>query len=53
MLAGDFTSFPPDDAPLPGAVVASLLHAASFGFMTMERGASGWVAAAATAPGTG
>jgi hypothetical protein len=28
---------------LPGAVVASFLHAASFGFMTMERGASGWV----------
>jgi hypothetical protein len=27
---------------LPGAVVANLLHTASFGFMTMERAASGW-----------
>ena len=42
-LVADFTSFPPDDTPVPGAIVASLLHTASFGFMTMERGATGWV----------
>ena len=41
-LVPDFTGFPPDDTPVPGAVVASLLHTASFGFMTMERAASGW-----------
>ena len=42
MLVEDFTSFPSDNTPLPGAVVANLLHTASFGFMTMERAASGW-----------
>ena len=42
-LVDDFTSFAPDNTPLPGAVVANLLHTASFGFMTMERGVSGWV----------
>jgi len=42
-LVADFTAFPPDNTPVPGAVVANLLHTASFGFMTMERGASGWV----------
>jgi hypothetical protein len=43
MLVDDFTSFPSNNTPLPGAVVANLLHTASFGFMTMERGAAGWV----------
>lgn len=42
-LVDDFTSFPSDQSPVQGAVVANLLHTASFGFMTMERGVSGWI----------
>lgn len=41
-LVAEFTEFPPDNTPVPDAVVAGLLHTASFGFMTMERAASGW-----------
>ncbi len=41
-LVADFTEFPQDNTPVPDAVVASLLHTASFGFMVMERAASGW-----------
>ncbi len=41
-LVPDFTGFPQDNTPVPDAVVASLLHTASFGFMVMERAASGW-----------
>lgn len=41
-LVPDFTEFPPDNTPVPDAVVAGLLHTASFGFMVMERAASGW-----------
>ena len=43
MLVPDFTKFPADRTPLPGAVVASLLSTATFGFMTMERNGAGWV----------
>ncbi len=42
-LVADFTSYPKERTPVPDAIVASLLHTASFGFMTMERGATGWV----------
>ena len=42
-LVPDFTKFPADNTPLPGAVVASLLSTATFGFMTMERNGAGWV----------
>ncbi|MEO8509345.1 MAG: metallophosphoesterase [Betaproteobacteria bacterium] len=42
-LVADFTQFPADHTPLPGAVVASLLATAKFGFMTMERDGGGWV----------
>jgi len=42
-LVPHFTKFPADNTPLPGAVVASLLSTATFGFMTMERNGAGWV----------
>ncbi|MFO1324968.1 MAG: metallophosphoesterase [Burkholderiales bacterium] len=44
-LVPNFTSYPKGDTPLPGAVVASLLHAPTFGFMTLERAAPGWTLA--------
>ena len=41
-LVPDFTQFPTGDTPVPGAVVASFLSTAQFGFMTIERSGTGW-----------
>jgi hypothetical protein len=35
--------FPPHQQPAPGAVVADLVFASRFGFMTMDRADSGWL----------
>lgn len=42
-LVPDFTTFPADNTPLRGAVVATFRSASQFGFMTMERDGEGWV----------
>ncbi len=36
------TPFPPGQQPAPGAVVAELVASNRFGFMTMDRAATGW-----------